>query len=155
MRPSSPERRRRPFVLGLLVAAALAAGSARADEAARITEQAGQWELAYGLVYYRVFGKVENASKKPLRYVKLRLELLDKDGKPVLERVGFNQRAEALGEQETEGYQEKQSFEERLATVKPLAPGETDLFRIGISKDDIPKQPKFRSYRVKIMEAKP
>lgn len=141
----------------LVAAATLLAAAVvvRAEDVARIVEHSGQWELAYGLVYYRVFGSVENASKKPVKYVKLELELLDKAGKPVLTRVGYNQKAEILAEQETEGYEEKLSFDERLAKVKPLAPGEKDLFRIGLSKDDIPKKPKFTAYRVKITEVKP
>ena len=127
--------------------------AAAADESARILEHNGQWELAYGLVYYRVFGKVTNASKEPLKYVKLEIELLDKDGKPVLSRVAYNQKAEGLAEEETEGYVQTKSFEERLAETPPLGAGEEDLFRVGIAKDDIPKNPKFRTYRVRIVEA--
>ncbi|MGH7821177.1 MAG: DUF3426 domain-containing protein [Candidatus Binatia bacterium] len=138
-----------------LIALALppvAVPAASAGDAAEVVEHDGTWELAYGLVYYRVFGKVKNVSKEPLRFVKLELELLDKDGKPVLARAGYNQKAEALGDQETEGYVETQSFEERLAKVQPIAPGETDLFRIGLAKDDIPKKPKFTTYRIRVVE---
>jgi hypothetical protein len=131
----------------------LTAPVCRAAEA-EVVEHAGKWELAYGLVYYRVFGTVKNTSGAPLRYVKLEIELLDKDGKPVLTRVGFNQKAEALAEQETEGYVEKMSFEERLARVQAVGAGESDLFRIGLAKDDIPKKPKFTTYRLKIVETR-
>ncbi|MGH7859665.1 MAG: DUF3426 domain-containing protein [Candidatus Binatia bacterium] len=139
-------------VLGGVSLVSGSAPAARAGEGAEIVEHDGTWELAYGLVYYRVFGKVKNASKEPLKFVKLELELLDKAGKPVLTRAGFNQKAEALAEQETEGYVETQSYEERLAKVEPLGAGETDLFRIGLAKDDIPKKPKFTTYRIKVVE---
>jgi hypothetical protein len=85
--------------------------------------------------------------------VKLEVELLDRDGKPVLTRTAFNQKAEALAEEETPGYVQEKSFEERLAATPPLGAGEEDLFRVGLAKDDIPNDPKFRSYRLRIVEA--
>jgi hypothetical protein len=123
-----------------------------AESAAEITEQNGQWEMAYGDVYYRVFGYVRNQSKAPLKYVKLEMELLDKDGKVVLHHEGYNQKAESLGS--VEGYESGRSAEETLKKIEPIAPGEKDLFRIGVGKDEIPKKPKFVAYRLKIVETK-
>jgi hypothetical protein len=129
------------------------AGTAGAEDAA-IVEQHGQWEISYGAVYYRVFGYVQNNSPKPVHYIKLQLDLLDGAGKSVYSTIGYNQKAEALGVVEGEGASNQSSPEEKMKKVEPLKPGEKDLFRIGISKDDIPKNPKFKSYSLKIIEVK-
>jgi len=139
------------LVLCLLV---IPAGVASAEDEAAIVEQHGQWEISYGAVYYRVFGYVQNKSVKPVRYIKLQLDLLDGAGKSVYSTVGYNQKAEALGVVEGEGASGQSSPEEKLKKVEPLKAGEKDLFRIGISKDDIPKTPKFKSYALKIVEVK-
>jgi len=131
-----------------------AVGVAGAEEKAAIVEQHGQWEISYGAVYYRVFGYVQNESTKPVRYIKLQLDLVDGAGRSVYSTVGYNQKAEALGVVEGEGASNQSSPEEKLKKVEPLKPGEKDLFRIGISKDDIPKKPKFTSYTLKIVEVK-
>ncbi len=149
-------RRVRPWVAlasGLVLAVVATAG---AEEAAAIATQKGQWEMSYGAVYYRVFGEVENKSKKPLQYVKLQLDLLDEDGKSVYSTIAYNQKAEVLGDVEGEGADtlKAESPAEKLARVQPLKPGEKDLFRIGVSKDDMPKKPKFQSYGLKIVETK-
>ena len=139
---------------GLLLAL-LWAGGARAEDAV-IAEQKSQWEMSYGAVYYRVFGFVQNKSQKPIHYVKLQLDLLDANGKSIYNFTGYNQKAEALGVVEGEGADTmaKVSEEERMKSVTPLKPGEKDLFRLGISKDDIPKKPKFKKYSLKIVEVK-
>ena len=131
------------------------AGGARAEDAV-IAEQKAAWEISYGAVYYRVFGYVQNKSQKPLHYVKLQLDLLDANGKSVYTFVGYNQKAEALGEVEGEGAEgmAKVPVEEKMKKIEPLKPGEKDLFRIGVSKDDIPKKPKFKKSSVKIIEVK-
>jgi len=131
------------------------AGAARAEDAV-IAEQHGQWEMSYGAVYYRVFGYVQNKSAKPIHYVKLQLDLVDPSGKSVYSSVAYNQKAEALGTIEGEGADTlvKSSVEEKLKKIEPLKPGEKDLFRIGVSKDDIPKKPKFKGYQLKIVEVK-
>ncbi|MGH7899762.1 MAG: hypothetical protein ACREQQ_17535, partial [Candidatus Binatia bacterium] len=68
----------------------------------------------------------------------------------------YNQKAEALGSVEGEGAETiaKVSPEEALKKIEPIKPGEKDLFRMGVSKEDIPKKPKFKSYRLKIVEVK-
>jgi hypothetical protein len=142
-------------LLGLVLCLAVSAvGVASAEEEAAIVEQHGQWEISYGAVYYRVFGYVQNKSAKPVHYIKLQLDLVDGAGKSVYSTVGYNQKAEALGVVEGEGASNQSSPEEKLKKVEPLKAGEKDLFRIGISKDDIPKNPKFKSYTLKIVEVK-
>jgi hypothetical protein len=140
--------------LGMLACAALFAARAVAGEAGPVTlaHQEGSWEMAYGDVYYRVVGKVENRSKKPVKAVKLKLELLDAGGKPVVERVGYNQKAEVLGG--VDGYDTGGSDEQKLAKVEPIPSGGDDLFRLGVGKNEIPKKPKFKSFRVSIVEVK-
>jgi len=149
-------KRGRPgWVVVVALAAFLAAGEAPAEEAA-IAEQRGQWEMSYGAVYYRVFGYVQNKSAEPLQYVKLQLDLLDADGKSLYSVTGYNQKAEALGTVEGLGADsfEPVPIEEKLKKIEPIKPGEKDLFRIGVSKDDMPKKPKFKSYSLKVVEAK-
>jgi hypothetical protein len=99
---------------------------------------------------------VQNKSQKPLKYVKLELQLVDGNGKALYTTTGYNQKAEVLGEVEGEGAEtlKPMSLEEKLKKIEALKPGEKDLFRMGVSKDDIPKKPKFKSYRLKIVEAK-
>ena len=144
-----------PIAIVASVALVIGARTARAEDAA-IVEQHGQWEISYGAVYYRVFGYVENKSSKPIYYVKLQLDLVDASGKSVYSTVAYNQKAEALGTVEGEGAEtlKKAPPEETLKKIEPLKPGEKGLFRIGVSKDDIPKKPKFKTYQLKIVEVK-
>jgi hypothetical protein len=132
-----------------------AATAARAEDAA-IVEQKATWEMSYGAVYYSVHGFVQNKSQKPIHYVKLQLDLLDANGKSIYSFTAYNQKAEALGEVSGEGSDGlgKVSLEEKLKKIEALKPGEKDLFRIGVSKDDIPKKPKFKTSSVKIIEVK-
>ena len=133
----------------------LGAQGARAEDVV-IAEQKAQWEISYGAVYYRVFGFVQNKSQKPVKSVKLQLDLLDANGKSVYTFTGYNQKAEALGEVEGEGSDTmvKTPLEEKLKKIEAMKPGEKDLFRLGVSKDDIPKNPKFKKYSLKIVEVK-
>ncbi len=143
-----------PIAIVASVALVICARTARAEDAA-IVEQHGQWEISYGAVYYRVFGYVENKSTKRIHYVKLQLDLVDASGKSVYSTVAYNQKAEALGTVEGEGVDTpRKAPEETLKKIEPLKPGEKDLFRIGVSKDDIPKKPKFTTYQLKIIEVK-
>jgi hypothetical protein len=149
----SPRVILRSMVAALVLLACASPG--RAQDAV-ITEQHGQWEMSYGAVYYRVFGYVQNKSPHPIHYVKLRLDLLDAGGKSVYSVTGYNQKAESLGAVEGLGADTLKPvpFEEKLAKIDQIQPGEKDLFRIGVSKDDIPKKPKFKSYSLKVLEAK-
>jgi hypothetical protein len=149
---------RRRIAVWLMAVCGVLAIDGRAAWAADavIAEQHGQWEMSYGAVYYRVFGYVQNKGTTPLHYVKLRLDLVDASGKSVYSTTGYNQKAEALGTVEGEGADtvKPTSQEEKMKKVEALKPGEKDLFRIGVSKDDIPKKPKFKSYQLKLVEAK-
>ena len=150
-------KRGRPgWVVVVALAAFLAAAAEAPAEDAAIAEQHGQWEMSYGAVYYRVFGYVQNKSALPIQYVKLQLDLLDADGKSLYSVSGYNQKAESLGTVEGLGADslEPVPIEEKLKKIEPIKPGEKDLFRIGVSKDDMPKKPKFKSYSLKVVEAK-
>jgi len=143
------------MAVGVCCVLAIDCRPARAADAV-IAEQHGQWEMSYGAVYYRVFGYVQNKGTKPLHYVKLQLDLVDASGKSVYSTAGYNQKAEALGTVEGEGADtlKQVPLEEKMKKIEVLKPGDKDLFRIGVSKDDIPKKPKFKSYQLKIVEAK-
>ena len=118
-------------------------------QSATVAEHHGNWEMAYGVVYYRVFGDVKNTSDQPLKYIEVEVELIDKDGKVVLSRSGYNQKAEVLGMQDIPG-----TLEEKLKEVEPIKPGDKDFFRLAVDKTEIPANPKFTSYNVKITEAR-
>ena len=105
-------------------------------------------------VYYRVFGYVQNKSAKPVHYIKLQLDLVDGAGKSVYSTVGYNQKAEALGVVEGEGASKSVRRRGEAEEGRAAESRREDLFRIGIGKDDIPKNPKFKSYTLKIVEVK-
>jgi len=142
MTRSAPVRRGLAASLVVLVLA----GPALAEPAAKIVSQKAAWEIAYGLVLHRVIGEVENVSSKPIPYVHLKVEWLAADGTVVHAMDAFNQRAEPLGMVEAE------ARKEMLATIEPLGPGEKELFRVAISKDEIPKEPRFVLARARIVE---
>lgn len=127
-----------------------------AGDAATVAKDEGMWEMAYGDVYYRVIGDVKNTSSEPLKYVKLEIDLLDADGKAVKTLEGYNQKAEFLaGFEALDGaVVDDEPFEKKLERVEPIPAGETDAFRIGIGKEEIPTKPKFKSYRVRIVETR-
>ena len=138
----------------LIAAIAYAAESFAADAAALGTHK-GMWEMAYGDVYYRVVGEVENKSGQPVKYVKLQIDLLDKSGKVVKTLEGYNQKAEFLAG--VDGFdmgEPAEPFETKLKRVEAIPAGGKDSFRIGVGKNDIPKKPKFTSYKVRIVETK-
>lgn len=138
--------------------ALLLASTAQAADVASIGTHRGMWEMAYGDVYYRVVGEVENKSAKPVKYVKLQIDLLDEGGKVVKTLEGYNQKAEFLaGVDATDGIdtgETAEPFEKKLERVEAIPAGGKDSFRIGIGKNDIPKKPKFTSYKVRIVETK-
>ncbi len=132
-------------VVGLLLGASQPASS-DSPLSATIAEHRGQWDFAGGLAYYRVFGHVGNTSDQPLRYVEVEIELIAKDGSVVQRRSGYNQKAEVLGVPEMTG-----TREEKLQEIEPIQPGEQDLFRIALPKDELPANPKFTAYRIRIV----
>ena len=91
-------------------------------------------------------GRLENASEKPLTYVKLQCELLGEDGAIVFRDHVYNRRAEVLREEDYE------SGKKALADmgVEHLNAGAQDDFRFIFFKNDIPE---FRAYRIRVLEA--
>lgn len=126
------------------------AHAAAADERARLENIKTEWQNAYGAIIYTVLAQVKNVSAAPIQYAKVKVELIDKHGKTVAERVGYNAGAEVL-EVVIEGA-EAAAPEQRLNQVKPIAAGASDLVRISLDKTDIGKP--FRSTNVTIVEVR-
>jgi hypothetical protein len=118
--------------------------SARGGDRAVLENVRSEWQNAYGAIIYTVLADVKNVSDGPLQSVRVKVELLDKNGQPVVARLGYNVGAEILDD---EG---GRSVEERLKKVKPIAAGGTDLVRISLDKSDIGKP--FRRAQVSIVE---
>lgn len=142
----APEHVRRVRWAGAGFLFVILASPAFGEPAAKIVTQKAAWEIAYGLVLHRVVGEVENVSSAPIPYVHLKVEWLAADGTVVHAMDAFNQRAEPLGMVEAE---ERKGL---LSTIDPLAPGEKEIFRVAISKDEIPKTPRFVLARARIVE---
>jgi hypothetical protein len=100
-----------------------------------------EWQNLYGAIVYAASATAHNTGSVPVKAVKVRLSLYDKDGKLVIERNGFNLSAEQLEE-----------HAEAIDTVKPIPPGGTDPIRISIDKADIGKP--FRTATLTVVEAK-
>jgi hypothetical protein len=123
----------------------LVAGAAHADEAdAKILRHVGKWESGYGAKFYNVVGALENTSGHALRYVKLRLDALDADGKVLGSTDTYNESAEVLAAPEVDS-------QALLAAgkVKPLAAGAEERFRGGFMADEYPA---VKSHRVTVVE---
>ncbi|TMA59986.1 MAG: hypothetical protein E6J75_01995 [Deltaproteobacteria bacterium] len=129
----------RRAILALLVATAWAAGPD-----AEVLEHHGRWESGYGAQFYNVVGRLRNTSGHALRYVKLRIEVLDEHGKVVASTETYNENAEALGVPDVDA-------KALLASgkVKPLAAGAEERFRGSFLKEETPA---FTEYRVRIVE---
>src|SRR5512143_480445 len=127
------------------VALLLFAVVAAAQQRAQLENIKTEWQDAYGAIIYTVLANVKNVSDAPIAYVKVNVQLFDKDGKLVVERAGYNAEAEIL---DTEGF--GGSFEDKVKLVKPIAPGGTDLFRLSLDKADIRKP--FRTAKVELVE---
>ncbi len=134
------------LVAGLLLTVLLA-GRAAGAEAAALSNVKTEWQNLYGAILYQASAQVQNTTGKPLRYVKVKLELFDKAGKRVAEQVGYNLAAEILADDAVPG-----TLEEKLARVKPIAPGGQDALRLAIDKADIPGP--FRTAKLSVVEAR-
>jgi hypothetical protein len=130
-----------------LLALVILSAAAQAQERAQLADVKTEWQNAYGAIIYTALATVKNVSDAPITYTKVKVELFDKNGKPVAERVGYNVGAEILGVEELPG-----SFEDKLKRVKPIPPGGTDLVRISLDKADIGKP--FRSAKVTLVEVR-
>ena len=130
----------RGAVLALLVAAAWAAGPD-----AEVLEHHGRWESGYGVQFYNVVGRLRNTSGHALRYVKLRIEVVDEHGKVVASTETYNESAEALAVPDVDATALLAS-----GKVKPLAAGAEERFRGSFLKEETPE---FREHRVRIVDA--
>lgn len=121
--------------------------AATAGEGVRLTGVKTEWQNLYGIILYSATARIENRSDEAVRFVKVKLELFDKNGISVATREGYNLAAEALDDDSVPG-----TFEEKLAHVKPIPPGGSDPVRISLDKGDIGKP--FRKAAVSIVETR-
>jgi hypothetical protein len=127
----------------LLAAIVVVALIGPADAADTVVLEGGksEWQNLYGAIVYASSGTVHNTGTSPVRAVKLRVVLLDKNGQKVAERTGYNLGAEVLDEKP-----------DALDKTQPIPPGGTDSFRLWMDKGDIGKP--FRSAQVTIVETR-
>ena len=134
--------------LALLFFLLTATLGARADEAgAKVLHDAGKWESGYGAKFYNVVGTLQNTSGHALRYVKVRIDALDGDGKVIGSTDTYNESAEVLSAPGIDP-------QKILATgkVKPLPAGAEERFRGGFMADEFPA---VKSHRVSVVETPP
>jgi len=117
----------------------------------RILTHRGEWSAFFstggsGESFFLIAGELENTSGKPLTYVKLQFELLNKDGIVVVRDYGYNRKAEGLREEDYE------AGKKTLAEMKieQLSVGAKEGFRFFFFKSDIPD---FRTYRIRFLES--
>jgi len=132
----------RATLAGALVIAAVAMA---ADAPVRVLESHGRWESSYGEHFYNVVGKLRNDGPKALRWVKLRVDAVDKAGKVVASTETYNESAGALAVPDI-SQAEKDALRPKL---KPLAPGAEEAFRAGFLRDETPP---FETHKVTVVE---
>jgi hypothetical protein len=151
------------LLLNAAVAAATAASAPPATPAAgvaevRVINESARWTglLAMNELkddaesMFLISGEVENAGSAPVSFVKLGYELLadTSDGEVVLaSEYGYNFRAEALRSPPVEAG----DVAPTAVPVRPLGPGEKDLFRMVFFRSDVPR---FDRWRVRILEVR-
>jgi hypothetical protein len=128
------------FALALFATLLLALPAA-GDEKVALEGVTTEWQNLYGAIVYAASGTVRNTGSTPVRAVKIRVELYDKDGKPVAQREGYNLAAERLEEKPGD-----------IDAVKPIPPGGSDNLRLWIDKADIPRP--FRTSKVTVVEVR-
>jgi hypothetical protein len=134
--------------LALLFFLLTATRGARADEAgAKVLHDAGKWESGYGAKFYNVVGTLQNTSGHALRYVKVRIDALDGDGKVIGSTDTYNESAEVLAAPEIDPQKILSS-----GKVKPLSAGAQERFRGGFMADEFPA---VKSHRVSVVETPP
>jgi len=126
--------------LALVVALLSLPAAARAADVVVLENVKTEWQNLYGAIVYAASATAHNTGSAPVKAVKVRLSLYDKDGNLVIERNGFNMAAEELQERA-----------EAIDTVKPIPPGGTDPVRISIDKSDIGKP--FRTAKLTVIDA--
>lgn len=125
--------------------AAAAAGAAAGDAPVRVLESHGRWESSYGEHFYNVVGKLRNDGPKALRWVRLRIDAVDKAGKVVASAETYNESAGALAVPDI-GPAEKDALRPKL---KPLPAGAEEAFRAGFLRDETPP---FETHTVTVVE---
>ena len=151
------------LLLNAAVAAATASSAPPATPAAgvaevRVINESARWTglLAMNELkddaesMFLISGEVENAGSAPVSFVKLGYELLADtgDGEVVLaSEYGYNFRAEALRSPPVEAG----DVAPTAVPVRPLGPGEKDLFRMVFFRSDVPR---FDRWRVRILEVR-
>ena len=125
----------------LVIACTLAALTTCAGAAETVTVENPkfEWQNLYGAILYAASATAHNTGSAPVRAVKVRLELYDKDGHLVAQREGYNLAAEILEETPA-----------KLDTVKPIPPGGSDPVRVSIDKSEIGKP--FRTAKLVVVE---
>lgn len=126
------------LVAALLLGAALAA-PARAADSVTLEGVKTEWQNLYGAIVYGASATAHNTGSAPVRAVKVRLELYDKDGKLVAQHDGYNLAAERLQEAPT-----------AIDQVKPIPPGGSDPVRLSLDKSDISRP--FRTAKLVVVE---
>jgi hypothetical protein len=126
-------------LLPALLACAALAGRAAAADTVVLEGVKTEWQNLYGAIVYAASGTVRNTGGTPVRAVRVRVELFDKNGRPVAQRDGYNLGAEVLDEK-------PDAFDK----VKPIPPGGTDSLRLWLDKGDIGKP--FRTATVTVVE---
>jgi len=127
--------------LAILIAVLSLPMAALAADSIELENVKTEWQNLYGAIVYAASATAHNTGAAPVKAVKVRLSLYDKDGKLVMERNGFNMSAEQLEE-----------HADAIDTVKPIAAGGTDPVRISIDKADIGKP--FRTAKLTVVEVK-
>ena len=113
-------------VWSLLVAGALVAGRAYAGDTIVLEGVKTEWQNLYGAIVYAATATAHNTGSTPVRAVKVRLELYDKDGKLVAQHEGYNLSAESLADAPG-----------KVDTIKAIPPGGADPVRMSIDKREI------------------
>ena len=130
--------------LTVLVSALLANTPLHANESVTILRHEGKWESGYGAKFYNVVGALKNTSDHALRYVKIRLEARDADGKVIGTTDTYNESAEVLP---APGIDPQKVL--AAGKVKPLPAGAEERFRGGFMADEYPA---VKSHRVSVVE---
>lgn len=150
----------RPSTLALLAATTIAVVSFAAEPtpdepALRILRQQARWTALTGATelgdasdsVFVVSGELRNVGRRPVDSVKLVYELLDELHSVVASEYGYNRSAEDLRRPDYEAGQVGRDALE----VRPIAPGETDPFRMVFFRSEVPP---FVRWRVRVIEVK-
>jgi len=128
------------------------------DGGVRIVAQSARWtglvamdDLTDGAnTMFLISGEIENGGATPVSWVKLGYELLadgSDDDAVLASEYGYNFRAEALRSAVVEAGEVAPT----AVPLRPLAPGERDLFRMVFFRSDVPR---FERWRVRILEVR-